>query len=57
MVNVLTEYPGVTEMATGSRSEVYWDLLFGQGLSSTGMSGRLKARLTQSTEKVLLNQS
>ena len=56
MVNVLTDFPEVTEMAAGSGSEVYQDVLFGRGLSSTGMVGIFKAGLNPSTGKGLLKQ-
>ena len=44
-------------MASGSRSGAYWDLFCGEGLPPMVMGGRYKARLPQSTVKVLLNQS
>ena len=44
-------------MANGSGLEVYQALLFGSGLSSSGMRGIFKAGIPQSTENGLLNQS
>ena len=43
MVNVLTEFPEVTKMASGRRLEVYWGLLLGQGLLSIRIGGRFKS--------------
>ena len=43
-------------MVAVSGSEVYWDILFVQGLPSMVMGGRFKAGIPKSTEKVLLNQ-
>ena len=56
MVKVLTEFSEATEMAAGSRSGVYKDLLCAQGLSSKLMGGIFKAGLPKSSVKVLLKQ-
>ena len=50
MVKVLTEFPQVTEMVAGNRSEVYQDILFRRGLSSMVMGDRFKYGLPKSTE-------
>ena len=46
-----------TEMASGSRSWVYWALLYRQGLSSKAMGCRFKVGLPYLSVKVLLKQS
>ena len=42
LVKILIDLSYVTEMASGSSSEVYQDLLFGRVLSSMGMVGKFK---------------
>ena len=44
-------------MEAGSGSKIYWALLFGRGLSSMVMVGRLKYGLPKPTGKELLKQS
>ena len=56
MVKILIEFTYESEMASGSGSGVYQDLLFGLELSSRGMGGRFKYRLPQSTVKWLLGE-
>ena len=55
MVNVLPDFTKVTEISAGSVSEVYRDILFGRGVLSMVMGGRIKAGVPKSTKKELLN--
>ena len=57
VVKTLPEFTEETEMASGSGSEVYWDLLFRQGLLSIVMGRRFKYGLTPPTRKGLLKKS
>ena len=57
MIKLLKEFLDETDMADGSRSGVYWDILFRQVLSSKLMGGVFKAGLSHSSVKGLLKQS
>ena len=57
VVKVLTNISEATEMAAGSRSGVYQDLLCWWGLSSMVMGGRFKVGLPKSSVKGFLKQS
>ena len=56
MFKVIKESSEATDMAAGSRSGVYKDILCGQGLSSKLMGGIFKAGLPKSSVKVLFKQ-
>ena len=56
-LKVITEFLEITEMATVSGSEVFQALLFGKGISYTGMVGIFKAGTSQSNTELFLNQS
>ena len=56
MVNIITEFPEVTEMADGIGLE-YIGIFWGRVISSIVTGGRFRYGLTPSTGKALLNES